>query len=100
MNHKLSSQHSMLGLHRHASETPINDISKPSKPVFSCVADNFPYAVPGQAWYLIVSIPDSCLPFYLRKLWPYSVHLYPFKPNGISRPYQLSESISNIRAVE
>ena len=26
---------------------------------------NFPYGVPGQVWYLIVSIPDNCLPLYV-----------------------------------
>ena len=30
--------------------------------VFSCVFVTFPYDVPGQVWYLIVSIPDLCLP--------------------------------------
>ena len=30
--------------------------------VFSCVFVTFPYGVPGQVWYLIVSIPDLCLP--------------------------------------
>ena len=30
--------------------------------VFSCVLVTFPYGVPGQVWYLIVSIPDLCLP--------------------------------------
>ena len=33
--------------------------------VFSCVCVTFPYGVPSQVWYLIVSIPDLCLPFYL-----------------------------------
>ena len=28
----------------------------------SCVYVTFPYGVPGQVWYLIVSIPDLCLP--------------------------------------
>ena len=25
---------------------------------------NFPYGVPGQVWYLIVSIPDVCLLYF------------------------------------
>ena len=32
--------------------------------VFSCVFVTFPYGVPGQVWYLIVSIQDLCLPIY------------------------------------
>ena len=33
--------------------------------VYSCVFVTFPYGVPGQVWYLIVSIPDLCLlPFF------------------------------------
>ena len=32
--------------------------------VFSCVFVTFPYGVLGQVWYLIVSIPDLCLPLY------------------------------------
>ena len=31
--------------------------------VFSCVFVSFSYGVPGQVWYLIVSIPDLCLLF-------------------------------------
>ena len=30
--------------------------------VFSHVFVTFPYGVPGQVWYFIVSIPDICLP--------------------------------------
>ena len=29
--------------------------------VFSCASVTFPYGVPGQVWYLIVSITDLCL---------------------------------------
>ena len=32
--------------------------------MFSCVFATFPYCVPGQVWYLIVSIPDLCLLLY------------------------------------
>ena len=32
--------------------------------VFSFVFVTFPYGVSGQVWYLIVSIPDLCLPLY------------------------------------
>ena len=32
--------------------------------MFSCVFVIFPHGVPGQVWYLIVSIPDSCLLLY------------------------------------
>ena len=32
--------------------------------MFPCVFVDFPYGVPGQVWYLIVSIPDLCLPRY------------------------------------
>ena len=41
--------------------------------VFSCVFVTFPYGVLGQAWYLIVSIPDLCLLRYFeqhQKTWP------------------------------
>ena len=27
----------------------------------------FPYGISGQVWYLIVSIPDLCLPLYYDK---------------------------------
>ena len=33
--------------------------------MFSCIFVTFPYGVLGQVWYLIVSIPDLCLPSYL-----------------------------------
>ena len=33
--------------------------------MFSCVFVIFPYGVLGQVWYLIVSIPDPCLPLHL-----------------------------------
>ena len=36
---------------------------------FSCVIVTFPYGIPGQVWYLIVSIPDlksSLLLYYTR----------------------------------
>ena len=29
--------------------------------MFPCVFVTFPYSVPGQVWYSIVSIPDICL---------------------------------------
>ena len=32
--------------------------------VFSCIFVIFPYGVPGQAWNLIISIPDLYLPLY------------------------------------
>ena len=35
--------------------------------IFSCVFVTFPYGVPGQVWYLIVSIPDLCLLLYFVK---------------------------------
>ena len=28
--------------------------------MFSCAFVSFPYGIPGQVWYLIVSIPDLC----------------------------------------
>ena len=34
--------------------------------VFSCAFVTFPYGVPFQVWYLIVYIPDLCLPLYLN----------------------------------
>ena len=34
--------------------------------VSSCVSVIFPFGVPGQVWYLIVSIPDLCLPLYFN----------------------------------
>ena len=36
--------------------------------VFPCVFVTFPYTVLGQVWYLIVSIPDFCLPLYFAVL--------------------------------
>ena len=33
--------------------------------MFSCVFVTFPYGVPGQVWYLIISIPDLCLFYFL-----------------------------------
>ena len=33
--------------------------------MFSCVFVTSPYGAPGEVWYLIVSIPDLCLPLYL-----------------------------------
>ena len=35
--------------------------------IFSRVFVTFPYGVPGQVWYLIVSIPDLCLLLYFVK---------------------------------
>ena len=32
-----------------------------------CVFVNFPCCIPGQVWYLIVSIPDFCCPSYFYK---------------------------------
>ena len=34
--------------------------------VFPCAIATVPYGVPGQVWYLIVSIPDLCLPLYFQ----------------------------------
>ena len=34
--------------------------------VVSCVVVTFPCGVPGQAWYLIVSIPDLCFPLCFK----------------------------------
>ena len=34
----------------------------------SCVFVTFPYGVSGQAWCLIVSIPDLCLPLCFKHL--------------------------------
>ena len=34
--------------------------------VFSCLCVTFPPGVSDQVWYLIVSIPDLCLPLYLE----------------------------------
>ena len=38
--------------------------------MFPCVFVTFPYGVLGQVWYLIVSIPDLCIPLtlYLERL--------------------------------
>ena len=36
--------------------------------MFYCVFVTFPCGVPGQVWYLIVSIPDICLlPYFYNK---------------------------------
>ena len=36
--------------------------------VFSCVSVTFPYNVPVEVWYLIVSIPDLCLLPYFEEM--------------------------------
>ena len=36
--------------------------------VFSCASVTFLYGVPGQVWYLIVSITDLCLLLYIYQL--------------------------------
>ena len=36
--------------------------------VFSCVSVTFPYDVPVEVWYLIVSIPDLCLLPYFEEI--------------------------------
>ena len=33
---------------------------------FSCIFVTFPYGILGQVWYLIVLIPDLCLPLCLK----------------------------------
>ena len=44
--------------------------------VVSCVFVTFPYGVPGQAWYLIVSIPDLCnLTYFVITCWERTNHL-------------------------
>ena len=35
--------------------------------IFWCFV-TFPYSAPGQLWYLVVSIPDLCLPLFLLSL--------------------------------
>ena len=40
----------------------------------------FPYGVPGQVWYLIVLIPDFCLPFYFNALLIY--YYFPYLPSS------------------
>ena len=32
--------------------------------LFRCIFVTFPYGVPGQVWYMIVSIPDLCLLYF------------------------------------
>ena len=46
--------------------------------MFPCVFVTFLYGILGQAWYLIVSIPDLCLPFYCIKKTQSSQALYLF----------------------
>ena len=36
-----------------------------------CVFVTFPYGVPGQVWYSVVSFPDLCLPLYFVR-WMFS----------------------------
>ena len=36
--------------------------------MFSCVFVTFPYGVPGQVWYMIVSIPQL-LPYFYNSIW-------------------------------
>ena len=64
---------------------------------FSCVCVTFPYLVPGQVWYLIVSIPDFCL-LPIRKAFSkffhrhselivkYNIGLKTLLQQGISEP--------------
>ena len=40
------------------------DLLAPLFVVLCCVLVTFPYGFLGQVWYLIVSIPDLCLPLY------------------------------------
>ena len=42
--------------------------------VFSCDLVTFPSDFPGLIWYLIVSIPDLCLPLYFKL--KYYIHIY------------------------
>ena len=37
-----------------------------------CAFVTFPYGVRGHVWYLILSIPDLCLPLYFNKLDDYN----------------------------
>ena len=38
--------------------------------VFSCIFVTFPIGGPGQVWYLIVPIPDLCLPLcFTHNAW-------------------------------
>ena len=32
--------------------------------VYSCVFVTFPYGMPVRVWYLVVMVPDLCLPLY------------------------------------
>ena len=41
--------------------------------MFACVFVTFPYGVTGQVWYLIVLIPDLCLPLYFDISCEYQV---------------------------
>ena len=37
--------------------------------MLSCVFVTFPYGVPGQVWYLVVSIPDLCILYFYFTLF-------------------------------
>ena len=70
---------------------------------------HFPYGVPCQVWYLIVSGPEFCIPFYFVHtngifFLKFSINemilIYnKFRPNVISISYKLDKFISNLRGV-
>ena len=54
--------------------------------MFSCAFVTFPYDVPDQMWYLIVSIPDTCLLLYFYSNL-YKVSLTSFFPQYNQKTY-------------
>ena len=65
-----------------------------------CVFSYFPFGFEGRIWYLIVSVPDHCLSFYLLtsfKCPNWQRAITPEEINGIcSKVYQLIYSLSSI----
>ena len=68
---------------------------------FLLVFVTFPYGVPGQVWYLIVSIPDLCLPLYLARIRTHDLYFCSCvrKPHNYSGKYNVSESSADDIAI-
>ena len=55
--------------------------------VFVCFV-TFPYCVPHQVWYLIVSIPDKCLPLYVGSVSSLTLNNKPTQVMELKRDYK------------
>ena len=61
--------------------------------VFLCLF-TFPYGVPGQVWYLIISIPDLCLLPYLAECTIYVVCFVIHRFMGV--PYLSDQEVAGL----